>query len=95
MRWPASAWHADGDWARRLPLVAERPGRLATRFRTPPQGAVMVVLLDGESLGTFMLLPGGDWETAEPLPAGPHLLELRLLTSRDVSPGEARLTTNG
>lgn len=87
--WTASAWDRS-DWTLRLALHAEGTGRLATSFRTPPEGAVVEALLDGESLGFYSLRSGEGWETPDPVPAGSHLMTFRLLTSRNVVAGAVR-----
>lgn len=89
--WQAAEWERS-DWELRLALLAAGAGRLATRFDTPPEGGVVEALVDGESLGFFSLRPGERWETPEPVPAGSHLVHVRLLTSRDLAPGAVHLT---
>lgn len=89
--WSTAEWERS-DWDLRLALLPAGTGRLTARFQAPAEGAVVESLLDGESLGFFSLRPGERWETPEPVPAGAHLLHVRLLTSRDVGPGEVRLT---
>lgn len=93
-RWTASAWDRT-EWTLRLALHAERTGRLATSFHTPPEGVVVEALLDGESLGFYSLLPGESWETPDPVPAGSHLMTFRLLTSRSLVAGEVRTRNAG
>lgn len=94
VQWGGSEWKRLGsrDQAFFLELLpASAAGGLAVELHGPDRGAVAEVILDGELVAVARMTPSADVRIERAVDAGPHRLEVAVISGGVMAPGRVRL----